>query len=260
MTTSRVALVTGGASGIGRESALHFAAAGHRVVVADRDEAALSAVSAELTELGADHLVRPCDVTSEESVAALHEAIAEAYGRLDILVTAAGVDLHRSMADTAVADWRRVIDINLTGGFLCAKHAQALMRSNGFGRIVFLGSTSGVTGMGYPAYSASKAALAGFARSAARELAPYGITVNVVAPGPVKTPMTEKLWQEDPDRLDNLKRAVPVGRVAEASEIAELIAFISSDAAGFVTGSQIVADGGLTSTLNLSPGKWTGAR
>jgi 3-oxoacyl-[acyl-carrier protein] reductase len=253
MSPRRVAFVSGGGSGIGRAAAHEFARAGVAVTIADINEGAAKAVSAEVIKLGAQALPIRCDVTDEDSV---REAVAltEAkFGRLDILVASVGVDLHKELGDIPLEDWRRVFDINVAGTFLCMKHARRLMVANKFGRIICLGSSSGIYGMGWPAYSAAKAALQGLALSAARELAPLGITVNVVAPGPTETPLSVGLWANNPGRRERLEASVPVGRVAQPEEIGAAIAYLAADTSGFVTGSTLVIDGGLTSLMRPQP-------
>jgi NAD(P)-dependent dehydrogenase (short-subunit alcohol dehydrogenase family) len=245
----RVAFITGGGSGIGQASALALARAGMDVVVADINETAARKVAAEVAELGTDGLPLRCDVSDEDSVRSAIEKTEARFGRLDVLVNSAGVDFHKELADIPVEDWRRVMDINVTGSFLCMKHALRLMLPNSYGRMICLGSSSGIYGMGWPAYSAAKAALVGLALSAARELALKGITVNVVAPGPTETPLSLDLWANNPGRRERLESSVPVGRVAKPAEIAAGIAYLASEDAGFVTGSTLVIDGGLTSLM-----------
>ena len=245
----RVAFITGGGSGIGRASAQALARAGMNVVVADINEAAAQTVAAEVAELGAEGLPLRCDVTNEDSVRSAIEQTETRFGRLDVLVTSAGVDLHKELGDIELEDWQRVMDINVTGSFLCMKHARRLMLLNSYGRIICLGSSSGIYGMGWPAYSAAKAALNGLALSAARELALNGITVNVVAPGPTETPLSLDLWANNPGRRERLESTVPVGRVAKPEEIAAAVAYLASENSGFVTGSTLVIDGGLTSLM-----------
>lgn len=249
--TKRTAFVTGGGSGIGRASAQAFARSGMNVVIADISEEAAKSVAAELIALGADALGLRCDITDESQVRDAVSQTAERFGSLDVLVNSAGLDLNRELVDISVEDWRRIMDINVTGSFLCMKHARPLMVEKRYGRIVCLGSSSGIYGMGWPAYSAAKAAVVGLALSAARELAPFGVTVNVVAPGPTETPLSLGLWANNPGRRERLESTVPVGRVAKADEIAGAVAYLASENAGFVTGSTLVIDGGLTSLMRV---------
>lgn len=245
----RVAFVTGGGSGIGRAATLIFARSGMDVVIADIDEAKARGVAEEAARLGAGALALRVDVSDEESVRSAMQQTEAKFGRLDVLVNSAGVDFHKELADIPVEDWRRVMDINVTGAFLCMKHAKRLMLLNKYGRMICLGSSSGIYGMGWPAYSAAKAAINGLALSAARELALQGITVNVVAPGPTETPLSLDLWANNPGRRQRLESSVPVGRVAKPEEIGAAIAYLASEEAGFVTGSILVIDGGLTSLM-----------
>ena len=249
MTDRRVALVTGGGSGIGLACALTFARSGMNLAITYIHEASAQRISAQAAEFGSMTLALHCDVANESDVQQVMKRIESHYHRLDVLVTAAGIDLHKDLEGTSVEEWERVIGTNLNGSFLCIKHARRLMVSNRYGRIVCVGSTSGVIGMGYPAYSASKAGLLGLVRSAARELAQFGITANVVVPGPTETPLTTQLWHDDPARRARLVSIVPVGRVADVDEIARAIEFLASERSGFITGSELVIDGGLTSIL-----------
>lgn len=232
----RVALVTGGGSGIGAAAARALAAMGMAVEVAD-----LKPPSGAL----------PCDVSDEASVDRAFAAVAARHGRLDVLVTAAGTDLHQGLDTTSLDAWNRVLAINLTGTFLCLRAARAMMVPQRYGRIVCISSSAGRIGMSYPAYSATKAGIMGLVRSAARELAPHGVTVNAVAPGSTETALTDALWSADPARKQRLEGAIAVGRVAKADEIAGAIAYLAGENAGFVTGTELVIDGGITSILML---------
>lgn len=249
MTAQRVSFITGAGSGIGKATAVLMAQRGMAVVVADIDEKAAVAAASEISAAGHTALAIQCDVTSEASITAAMAKTEEQFGRLDALVCSAGVDFHKLLADIPVEDWNRVMAINVTGTFLCMKHAKRLMLLNGYGRMVCLGSSSGIYGMGWPAYSAAKAALMGLCLSAARELALQGITVNVVAPGPTETPLSVGLWAANPGRRERLESSVPVGRVAKPEEIAGAVCYLASEEAGFVTGSTLVIDGGLTSLM-----------
>jgi NAD(P)-dependent dehydrogenase (short-subunit alcohol dehydrogenase family) len=249
--TRRVGLVTGGASGIGRATAHSLAKAGHDVVIVDLNLEAARKVAAEVEAMGAAALAIEGNVAAEETAQKAIQLTEAQFGRLDVLVACAGIDLHKLLGDIEVADWQRVMDINVTGSFLFMKHASRLMVAQKYGRIVLLGSSSGIYGMGWPAYSAAKAALQGLALSAARELALSGVTVNVVAPGPTETPLSVGLWANNPGRRERLESSVPVGRVAQAEEIASAITYLAGENSGFVTGSTLVIDGGLTSLMRV---------
>ena len=252
MTARRVAFITGGGSGIGQASAHALARIGMDVVLVDLSEVRAQKVAAEIASFGVGTLALHCDVSDEASVRAAVERTEAHFGRLDVLVASAGVDFQKELEDTLLEDWRRVIEINVTGAFLCIKHARRLMVAQRHGRIICLGSATGIFGLGWPAYSTAKAALHGLALSAARELAPFGITVNVVAPGPVETPMTTELWKNNPGRRERLGSAMPIGRLGRPEEIAGAIAYLAADNSGFVTGSTLVIDGGLTSLMRRS--------
>lgn len=249
MSPFRNALITGGASGIGRAVALQFAAGGMNVAVVDLNAGNAETVAAELRTAGVGSVAVGCDVADEASVRAAIKAASDALGDIDILVTAAGIDLHNDLADTTLDQWNRVLGVNLTGTFLFIKHVRDGMVARGRGRIVCLGSSAGVYGMSWPAYSASKAGLRGLTLSAARELAPHGVTVNLVVPGPTETPLTKDLWERNPGRRERLMATVPVKRVAQADEIAAAVAYLASEQAGYVTGSTLTIDGGITSLM-----------
>ncbi len=251
-----VALVTGAGSGIGRAAAIRLANSGARVLCTDLDPAAAQQAAQAIRARSGTTESLPLDVTAEDQwQAAIRHAVAQ-WGRLDVLAACAGVSRARPIEGTTLQEWRAVLGVNLDGAFLGVKHAIAAMRSSGGGSIVIVGSASGIKAAnGASAYATSKAALRMFARVAALECAADKIRVNLVHPGAVRTPMwqgmpffrelveksggEEAAWKE-------IARGAPLGRVAEPEEIAEAIAYLASDAAGFVTGAEIVADGGYT--------------
>ncbi len=233
---SRVVLVTGGSRGIGLACARAFAEAGHRVAVTYRSAPPPS-------ELADGLLCVLCDITDATQVDAAFTQVEEALGPVEVLVANAGITndmLVLRMDDDAFAG---VIDTNLVGSFRCAKRAvQKMMRAR-WGRIIFISSVVGSTGQaGQANYAASKAGLVGLARSLAREFASRQITVNVVAPGPVTTEMTDALTT---DRQAAIAEAVPLGRFATPEEIAQTVRFLAGDDAGYITGALIPVDGGL---------------
>jgi 3-oxoacyl-[acyl-carrier protein] reductase len=238
MTVSqpRTALVTGGAGGIGRATSIALAAAGHRVAVgyaSRKDEAEKLAA-----DLGGVAL--RLDVTDPESVDA---AFAALDNRVDILVNNAGLTADGLAVRMSADQWGKVIEANLTGAFRVAARAVPGMMRARFGRIVNVGSTAGLSGSaGQANYSAAKAGLVGLTRSLARELATRHITCNVVAPGPIETDMTAALSAE---RRQELAAQVPAGRMGTPEEVAAVVAFLCSDAAGYVTGAVVPVDGGL---------------
>jgi 3-oxoacyl-(acyl-carrier-protein) reductase len=226
-------LVTGGNRGIGLAIARRFVADGHRVAVTYRSEAP--------SEPGV--MAVRCDVTSGEEVDAAFSAVEAELGGVEVLVSNAGVTRDQLVLRMGEDDFVAVIDANLVGGFRVAKRAvKAMMRAR-WGRIVFLGSVVGLTGQaGQANYAASKAGLAGLARSLAREFASRSITVNVVAPGPIATDMTDVLTDAQKSAIHN---AVPLGRFGAPEEVAAAIAFLASDAAGYITGTVLPVDGGM---------------
>jgi NAD(P)-dependent dehydrogenase (short-subunit alcohol dehydrogenase family) len=237
----RTALVTGGASGIGKATCEVLAREGFRVAVADRDEAGAHAVAQAIGGIGFG-----VDVADERSVIALFDAVLAAFdGRLDTLATPAGIADTTPFFELDVATFRRVNDINVIGTFLCMREAAKRMRSGG--RICTVASVAGKRGgglSGTAAYAASKGGVLALSRSAARALAPLGIAVNCVAPGPTDTPMLREPYK-DPDHRRRVEATTLLERSAEPSEIAEAIAWLLSPRSSFVDGETLTVDGGL---------------
>jgi len=244
----QVAVVTGGSMGIGGAAARAFAEAGATTVVADVNEAQGEALAAELRGQGLDvHYVR-ADVSSDEQMKRLMEQAHAIKGRLDILYNNAGVAIGGEVVETSEADWQKVLDVNLGGVFRGCKYAIPYMLRQGNGAIVNCSSTQAINGfMGWAAYSASKGGILAFTRQAAIQYAKMGIRINAVAPGTIMTPMNEKIFREaeDPEALIRLwNEAHPIGRFGQPREIADLVLYLCSDAASFITGQTFVADGG----------------
>ncbi|MBK6706915.1 MAG: SDR family oxidoreductase [Sphingomonadales bacterium] len=240
----KVAVITGGASGIGAAAARLFHGEGASVVIGDLNAEAGSALAAEL---GHDRaLFLPVDVADFAGVEALVHAAKDRFGRLDILFNNAGIGSFSPIADLPVEDWRRVIAINLDAVFFGCKAAIPIMHAQGGGAIVNTASASGMAGdFGFGAYNAAKAGVINFTRTAAIDHARDGIRVNAVCPGPVDTPILAGIG-EVPDLRADWEDRVPMGRFAQPQEIAEVVAFLASDAASYVTGVSIAVDGGLT--------------
>ena len=242
----RVALVTGAAGGIGSAVSRAFAAAGASLALLDRD--APAALAAELD--GA--LALTADVTQRADVTTAVERTLAAFGRLDILVNVAGIVSFGPAATLAEAEWDRVIDINLKGTFLCCQAVIPAMRAGFYGRIINLGSVIGKNGgnarpwidraeqerSSNVAYGASKAGVHALTGFLARELAPDGITVNAIAPGPIASAMTTNLPQ-------TLRALIPVGRMGQAEDVAHAALYLASEAASFVTGEILDVNGGM---------------
>ena len=235
----RVALVTGGASGIGLASARRFVAEGARVVVGDIDDAALAAVADELGDAVAT--VR-CDVTAEDDIAGLAETALDRFGGLDIALANAGTASLGPVTDMDLAEWTRVLDVNLTGPMLTIKHAGRRMARGG--SIIVTASLNAVqAGNGMGAYCTSKAGVAMLAQVAAIELGPAGIRVNAIGPGLVATTLTQGAFAI-PGVVAEYEENTLLGRHAQPEEVANLIAFLASDEAGFITGALHLVDGG----------------
>ncbi len=236
MSESRVALVTGGNRGIGLATATELARSGHRVAVTYRSEPPPGNGDVNL-------LAVRCDVTDEAQVDAAFAEVEDQLGPVEVLVSNAGITRDKLVMRMSEADFADVIDANLTAGYRVAKRATKSMLRNRWGRIVFVSSVVGTVGQaGQANYAASKAGLLGLSRSLAKELASRSITVNVVAPGPVGTDMLNQL---NDDQRSAIVDAVPLGRLGEPAEIAAAITFLTSDAAGYITGAVIPVDGGL---------------
>jgi 3(or 17)beta-hydroxysteroid dehydrogenase len=251
----KAALVTGAASGIGRATAILFAREGGRVLVTDLDPAGAGVVASIRTDGGEAHFLRH-DVSDEASWVDAIGRMLEAFGRLDILVNNAGIAFVRPLGETTLAEWRRVMAVNLDGVFLGTREAVRAMRRSGGGAIVNMSSASGLVGSPLAsAYCASKGAVRLFTKAVALEVAGDGIRVNSIHPGGVRTPIWAKadFWPglvaksgSEDAAFEALAGGAPLGRLAEPEEIAEAVLYLASDASKFMTGSELVIDGGYT--------------
>lgn len=244
----KVALVTGGSSGIGRASSIAFAEAGARVVIADVDTVGGKKTVCQVKELGGDALFLRADVRRVKDVESLIQHVVKAYGRLDCAHNNAGIagEIAKT-AECTEENWDNVINTNLKSVWLCMKYEILQMSHQQRGVIVNTSSVYGLTGCQrwLPAYAASKHAIVGLTKTAALEYAETGIRVNAVCPGAVDTPFRKQLGEKHEEALKSGQR-YPIGRIGSAKEAADTVVWLCSDAASLITGSTIVVDGGLT--------------
>lgn len=243
----KVALVTGAASGIGRATALAFARAGARVVVADRDGAGNKETAQQICDAGGVVLAIETDVSSPGDVEEMVEETLRAFGRLDYACNNAGVEgTLVPTADYTLQEWDRVMAVNLRGVWLCMRAEIPPMLRNGGGAIVNMASILGTVGFANaPAYTAAKHGVVGLTKAAALEYAAQGIRVNVVCPAFIETPMLERAGiTSDPAMREAVTKLHPIGRMGTSEEVAEAVLWLSSPAASFVTGHALLVDGG----------------
>jgi 3-oxoacyl-[acyl-carrier protein] reductase len=243
--SEQVAVVTGGASGIGLATVGRLGRAGYTVVLTDKDEAAAARQAETLAESGLRVEARRMDVSVEADVDGVLDGIVEDMGSLDLMVNNAGITTHVPIEDLTLDDWRRVLGVDLEGVFLCLRAAGRIMLRQGGGSIVNIASIAWDRGVpGRAPYAVSKAGVVALTKVAAVEWSSRGIRVNAVAPGYIDTPLLRAAYDRGAiDERDVLAR-IPAGRVAQVGEIAEVVAFLGSQAASYITGQTIVADGG----------------
>jgi 3-oxoacyl-[acyl-carrier protein] reductase len=239
----RIALITGGAQGIGRAIAQELAAAGAVLALADVNEAKLAETVAEFASAGVQAHAFIINVSSQESIEAGAKAVLEKFGKVEILINNAGVTRDNLMLRMKRADWDLVLSINLTGAFVLTQALLSPMLKNRWGRIVNIASVVGRAGQaGQVNYSASKAGLIGFTRSLAREVASRGITVNAVAPGYIETPMTAVLNEQQNAAM---MATIPMGRRGTPQDVAKAVKFLASDESSYITGHVLDVNGGM---------------
>ena len=248
MENRPVAMVTGAARGIGSATARRLAKAGMLVAVLDVDLQACAETVRIIEEEGGHAMAIACDVTQAEQVKAAVRQIEESTGRLDVLVNNAGVLRDNLLFKMSESDWDTVMSVHLKGHFLCARAAQRLMVAAGRGKIVNVSSTSALGNRGQANYSAAKAGIQGFTKTLAIELGPFGINVNAVAPGFIDTDMTKataaRLGTTPEMFAEAIAKQVPLRRIGQPEDVANVIAFLASDEAAYVSGQVIYVDGG----------------
>ena len=242
----KTALVTGASRGLGKAIALALAEAGARLVLVARDEALLEKTAELARANSVEVLVSRTDVTQEQEIAELKQKVTGRFGTIQILVNNAGMNIRKPGTDFTLSEWRQVLDTNLTSAFLMCRDFVPLMKGNGYGRILNLTSImSHIALPGRTAYCASKAGLLGFTRALALELAPEKITVNGISPGPFATEINTPVLQ-NPELNQQFVSSIPLGRWGQVEEVGKLAVYLCSEDAGFITGTDMLIDGGWT--------------
>ncbi len=239
----RVAIVTGAARGIGKAIALTFVREGARVALVDVDRDQLDLVKDEIVKNKGEALSLPCDISQSPQVKEMVNQVREAFGRVDILVNNAGIIRRGTIETVTEEDWDRVIEVNLKGTFNCCKAVFGIMKQQGYGKIVNISSIAGKMGdiTSAPGYGPSKAGIDALTKTLARQLAPFGINVNGVAPHAIETEMSAQ-WSEE--RRREIIASIPLGRLGKPEDVAEAVLFLVSDEASFITGEILDVNGG----------------
>ena len=242
----RVALITGASKGLGKAMAVALGAAGARIALVSRSVEQLNEVGRAVKDAGGDARVFQADVSNEEQVRKLERDVTGAFGKVDILINNAGINIRKPLIEFTLEEWQRVLDTNLTSVFLMCRSFIPHMKGAGYGRIINMASImSWVSLPGRAAYSASKTALLGVTRALALELAADSITVNAISPGPFATEMNTALMQ-NPEINQQFISKIPLGRWGRVEEIGKLALYLCSEDASFITGTDVLIDGGWT--------------
>jgi len=239
----RVAMITGGARGIGRAIGLTFMREGAKVVLVDIDKDRLEASKREMEGKGGMVRAIPCDITHSSEVKGTVNQIHKTLGRIDILVNNAGIIRRGTIETVTEEDWDRVVEVNLKGTFNCCKAVVEIMRGQGYGKIINISSIAGKMGdiTSAPGYGPSKAGIDALTKTLARQLACYGINVNAVSPHAIETEMSAQ-WSEE--RRKEIIASIPLGRLGKPEDVAEAVLFLASDGASFITGEILDVNGG----------------
>jgi len=242
----RVAIITGGAKGIGKATALKMAHEGALVIVLDILSEEASRVADELNSLGAKARAMTADVSKKNEVDQMVEQTLKQFGRVDILVNNAGIVRPALLEDVKEEDWDRVVSVNLKGTFFCTQAVLPTMKKNKYGKIVNIGSRASLGKSDRTVYAATKAGLIGVTRTWALELAPHNINVNYVGPGPIATELFKSVNPEGSEKTKAIISAIPLQRMGQPQDVANLVSFLASDEASFITGQAIFICGGIT--------------
>lgn len=243
-TSIKTALITGAGQGMGKSVAQKFASMGIQIAINDINSQAAEATAQEIKKSGIDAIAVPADITKKSDVQSLIQKTTDHFGTIHMLINNAGILYPTKVIDIPEDEWDRVIEVNLKGTFLCSQAILPILQQNNWGRIVNFSSTAGknISTVGGAHYTAAKAGILGFTRHLAKEVAPYNITVNAVCPGLIDTDMVRNTI--DPDRQKAYAKSFPIARLGKPEEVADLVAFLCSDQAAYITGASLDINGG----------------